>query len=242
MSDTPIETLPAVRPPEDIAVTALCPEDMPAAQERLITWARAKVASVEAESAELDAAWQHAKKMKWRWDLLHKHWKKSVRVGQYYSKILAGLEAGLNIIPNLPVQVFAVRTDARRPPRNVHIYRWKSTNTPDLESKSLPAGEGEYTNAVPETARHEIKREDGSTAYEVWARDFADVEFPITMAKPQIMEATSRAMALKIFDDFGILPATRQADPVIVGRVLYPEKYGRVVTFLIAWHLDTRTL
>jgi len=65
------------------------------------------------------------------------------------------------------------------------------------------------------------------------------------MAKPRIMEATSRAMALKIFDDFGILPAQRKGDPMIIARIIDPRSRSysdKHVSFLITWHLDTRTL
>lgn len=66
------------------------------------------------------------------------------------------------------------------------------------------------------------------------------------MAKPHIMCAVERAMALKIFDDIGILPdpSPKKKDPIIVGRIYdNPTTYHRVpLTFMISWHLDTRAL
>lgn len=44
----------------------------------------------------------------------------------------------------------------------------------------------------------------------------------------------------KVFDELGVLPATStKGDPVIVGRI---NGLNRSVTFLIAWHVDTREL
>lgn len=65
------------------------------------------------------------------------------------------------------------------------------------------------------------------------------------MSKPKIMEATTRAMALKIFDDFGILPEERKQDPLIIARIRDPRSTAynhRFVSFIIAWNLNTSTL
>jgi len=64
------------------------------------------------------------------------------------------------------------------------------------------------------------------------------------MCKPQIMEATSRAMALKIFDRFGVFPPTQDDDPVILGQIVHKAGQYRtkIVSFLIAWHLNTNVL
>jgi hypothetical protein len=83
--------------------------------------------------------------------------------------------------------------------------------------------------------------------YSEHATDFDDVTFPIKMAKPKIMEATSRAMALKIFDQFGLF-AQGTGDPIITGEIVDPRNNAkssihiRRVTFIVAWHLDVRDL
>ena len=49
----------------------------------------------------------------------------------------------------------------------------------------------------------------------------------------------------KLFDEIGILPATRRhADPILVGRIKRKESaYNEPsMTFLIAWWIDTRDL
>jgi len=61
------------------------------------------------------------------------------------------------------------------------------------------------------------------------------------------MAATNRAMALKIFDQFGVLfPQAAKADPLICAEILDPRPTGygvpKRVTFIIGWHLNTRDL
>ena len=80
------------------------------------------------------------------------------------------------------------------------------------------------------------------------------MEFPVTMAKPDVIEATSRAKALKIFDDLAILPGYApskgttppKGDPIIVGRIIDRARSGpyntHYLTFIIAWHINTRDI
>ncbi|NIN69677.1 MAG: hypothetical protein GTO63_34330 [Anaerolineae bacterium] len=78
------------------------------------------------------------------------------------------------------------------------------------------------------------------------------------------MKATSRAMALKIFDEIGVLPSetpkgraqtrdrrqlvrsgSMRGDPILVGRLLDPrgtKRNPKVMNFIIGWRLDTSTL
>ena len=76
-----------------------------------------------------------------------------------------------------------------------------------------------------------------------WADEFQDVGFPFTMAKPQILDATGKAMARKIFDEVGILPRRRaKGDPMVVGRIIYKGSgYDeKSISFLITWFVDTK--
>jgi hypothetical protein len=70
------------------------------------------------------------------------------------------------------------------------------------------------------------------------------VEFPIAAAQAEVMTATQEAMALKVFDAIGICPPQRKGDPLIIGQIMMPgTRWSRkTVSFLIAWHLDLRTL
>jgi hypothetical protein len=47
-----------------------------------------------------------------------------------------------------------------------------------------------------------------------------------------------------VFDTIGICPPQRKGDPLIIGQIMMPgPRWNReTVSFLIAWHLDLRTL
>ena len=96
-----------------------------------------------------------------------------------------------------------------------------------------------------------------SEVRQYWANNWKDLEFPVIMAKPTIMAAATRAMALKIFDDLAILPGSApsegtrppRGDPIIVARIKDPTRSYKSwstkehwVTFMVAWHLNTRDL
>jgi hypothetical protein len=72
--------------------------------------------------------------------------------------------------------------------------------------------------------------------------EFVAADFPFKLAKAEIMEATRAALALKVFDRMGALPAARAPDPIICGEILLPHRKGQVVTFFVSWWLDTTTL
>jgi len=72
--------------------------------------------------------------------------------------------------------------------------------------------------------------------------EHADVDFPFAFARPEILAATSDALRRKIFDEIGIMPRTRHADPMVIGRITYrvSSYQRRSLNFLIAWFLDTK--
>lgn len=230
----------------DIEVTATQPGEMLPAQHALIDWCVRKCAALEKEKAELDEAHAHAVAHKWKSSTLKAH---SIRIGkriQYYTKIRAALEAGYCIVPNFPVSLFAIRTEKGSPLKLMSNYRHSNFQQ---QAEGAPIGEGEYKNPMPVVFQRTIQKAEPGKKEEIqyWAEDFQAVDFPIQMAKPRIMEATTRAMALNIFDEFGILPAARNKDPLIVGRVKLGgspkwDRDGNRVTFIIAWNLNTNVL
>lgn len=227
-------------PVKDIQLTATIPMEMVNAQQQIITWCDLKLASLRFESAELLAATEHAKKSKWKFTTLQSQYGKSVRKISYYEKMKSALLEGYYIVPNFPIQMFAVKTKRDRP---LPMQTWSYWSNKDQSPQELPETVGEYKNPAPLVERVSKKDADGKDISESWATDWQDIEFPITMAKPQIMEATSRAMALKIFDQIGIMPATRNDDPVIIGQIIMKSGYTqKTVSFMIAWYLDTKVL
>lgn len=236
----------------EVQLTATEPDEIAAAQVSLVDWCQERIARLRAEHGELEAAVAEAVKNKWKSEVLEKHARQAGRRVEFYSKMLTALEHGYVIIPNFPVRVFAVRTDRARPLRLFSTSQFASHEQP---TQGLPAGEGEYKNPFPEVWQQTIDTSSapgGAKVTKYFSEAWREFEFPLTMAKPQIMEATSKAMALRVFDDLGIFPdgRTRQQraadeDPIIVARLRDPRssKYKvRMVTFMVAWHLDTRVL
>ena len=239
----------------ELEVSATTPLEMSQAQDRLIAWCERKVASMKHEAAELAENLAIAFKNKWKTSTLKRHADLATKRVTYYEKIKAALEAGYCIVPNFPVALFAIRTDKAKPA--VMFTCEEYYNSPvglvkTQEAKLLPAGQGEYQN--PEVVAA-LKHVDDTTnkhgnKMEVWtsqAEQWGEIDFPINMAKPKLMLATERAMAEKIFDELGILPDPRpKKDPMILGRIIDPSPTGyspkKVITFVVAWHLNVRDL
>jgi len=239
----------ATRHDGNIEVTAETPEQMRQSNQALIAWCDAKIRKLTAEASELQAAYEHAVKQKWKSGVLKTHWARCGARTEYFKKIKLALECGYYIVPNFPVTAFVIRTDAKNPKKGTTTYKWSTHLQTDA---ALPAGEGENKNPLPAVYERDITNEAqkaaGKEVIQYFAKHFEDLEFPVNMAKPRIMEATSRAMALKLFDEIGVLPDGRKkADPVIIGRIRNPNSRfindnNRWVSFIIAWHLDTETL
>ncbi len=224
---------------EDIALTATMPSEMVQSQQELIRWCERKVVLCQQEVNELWDAAERARKMKWKHQPMANLHTAAVKRLLYYDKVRAALVEGYYIVPNFPIQMFAIRTNKRRPAK---MFEWKNWGDKQQDAQQLPVGEGEYVNPFPLVERHTKSGETDSNSYSE-ATEWDEMEFPITMAKPQIMEVTSRAMALKIFDRIGVMPPTKKEDPVIIGQIF--RKHGgieKVVSFMLAWYLDTRMI
>lgn len=236
----------------ELEVSATTPLEMSQAQDSLIAWCGRKIEVMKHEAAELAENLAIAIKNKWKTDTLRRHAALAVKRVSFYEKIKAALEAGYCIVPNFPITLFAIRTDRDKPLKKVWYGTYKHGGDFQQDPNILPAGEGEYKDPMPfvKTDSEETKKASGeiTTTYEKWATNFDDeITFPIQMAKPAIMEATSHAMQLKVFDQLGILlPQAAKADPLIVGEILDPRPVGyghrKRICFIIAWHLNVRDL
>ena len=229
----------------ELEVSAATPSEMLDCQQSLLEWVKTKIDLVKQEAAELKAAFEHAVKSKWKSNTLKRHAGLAVKRVEFYEKMQTALAAGYYIVPNFPVSVFAIRIDKEKPLKLVSDWHG---STHQQATESLVQGEAEYKNPFPVIYERTLQKADPEKQQkglkEYWAEAWKDVEFPVSMCKPHIMEAATRAMALKVFDDLGMLPKEKKADPMIIGRLRdprskYPERY---VSFVIAWHLDTRTL
>lgn len=246
--------LPAVQSTKQVSVTeielsATNPKEMMDSQKALINWCERKLASLRFDAEELKAAVEHAKKNRWNRKTLLRHHNLAVKRIAYYEKMLAAFQAGFILVPNFPLEIFAIKTTREFPKRLVTFYRYGThEQTTDFSAQ----GEGEYKNPNPAVRCDPDNKEKNSKTGE-WetkpkyftAGNFEEIDFPISMAKPHIMELVSEAMAMKIFDEIGILPSVkRNIDPVICGMIKIKEHTYeiRTVTFMIAWHIDTRVL
>lgn len=264
----PVATMPEasiVQSGDNLEVVASTPTQLGECQHSLIDWMKKKIESVkeeirvsEAESLELKQAYEYAVKQKWKKDVLLKHHQTADKRTahhferlDYYHKLLTALESGYYIVPPLDMELFAIRTDRNKPSPMSKILHWKNQGNFEQDAKTLPEGEGEYQNPHPKIEQHpwkQIDNADKTTSYPFKATEWQEIEFPANMVKPVIMEATTRAMVIKVFDELGVLPQDRKRnpDPVILGRIYAPETAGyygkKCITFMIAWHLNTKDL
>lgn len=238
-------------PGEDMELCALSPGDMPKCQENLIAWCARKIGAMSRERDEFLAEWKHATAQKWKTAFYKRHLTIASKRVVFYQKIKAALEAGYYIVPNFPVTLFAIRTAKEKPATLWTNTVWMSKFI--QKAQVLPQGEGVYQSPNPIVragSEYEVTQQDGRKArrQDGWADEWDEMEFPVNMAKLEIMEATTRAMGIKVFDEIGMLPSDkrRHPDPIIVGRITDPRAHGwgekRQVSFLLAWHLDTKTL
>jgi len=234
---------------DSLHVAAFAPQQMQDANAALLQWCRRKIEQLQAEANELAAAAQHALQRKWKASTLRKHHQLALKRVDFYQKIEIALKHGYYIVPNFPVTLFAIRTKAKTPIKGDTSNRYDQHEQP---AQLLPAGEGDYKNPFPAIWQTDVatpaEKAAGNKNLRYYAKEFDTMEFPVTMAKPMFMQAVDRAMTLKAFDAFGILPnPKRKADPIIVGRLYDPrarkwERSNRGVTFIIGWYLDTSVL
>lgn len=241
---------------DKLVVLAKNRAEMVEAQTQSVEWAFNKLQHTRAVLEEAEANLTLAAEQMWQtsgWERVVKREKKKV---QYYEKIHAALSAGYVIIPNFPIDVFAIRTNRNYPLKH-YSDSWGRDRS--QHSEVLALGEGNHVDSVPRERQMTYRagtmgesQKFDKTYY--WADDFRDVDFPIKGVKPAVLEETSKALLLKIFDEMGCTPGrsirhqdtrfNRKADPMVVGRIIYKEgsKQERAVSFLITWWLDFKDI
>jgi hypothetical protein len=240
-------------PTEALMVVASNPGEMQVAQRGLVAWASRKMVSVMEECEEVDQNLATAEHNGWKTSSLKSLLSKAVRRHEYYEKVHAALVAGYVVVPNFAeIDIFAMRTRRKKPAsRDVSRGNQFRSPTPDeftmkLEKPSL--GEGEYKDPEP-TLRYGdtlMKNRDGDEVkrYLAWPDELQGVDFPFKAVKPRVMDDTAKAMALKIFDQIGVIPRRRaKADPMVIGQIVYGSGYTeKAVSFLITWWLQESDL
>ncbi len=235
-----------------INVTATEPAAMVAAQGKLIAWTVAKIAKTQAEAVELQDIYTNAVEKKWKSEPLKKHVNLAKNRVTYFEKILAALQAGYYIVPTFEIDVFAVRTDRQNPTSTTSEYQSGVKNI--SPAYWCRVGDGRYVDPQPyiSEGKDEVQQRDGTKKLvsHYWASGIDEtIEFPMAMARVEVMDATKNAMDQKVFDEFGICPSrkVRNKDPMIIGRIADPRNFSntwmrKYTQFMVAWHLNTGVL
>lgn len=237
--------------PMELQLIAHSREQMASVQTKLVAWAEKKLNDAKSQMDEASQAKTVALASGFNADPFTRSYQRSYRLYSFYDKIKAAIEAGYVIIPDFPVDVFAIRTTKSRP--KPMETKWRG-ETRAQSSESPSRGEGVYVDSDPTECHSRTEYITDQKTKEVnpqnyWRADeFRDViDFPLSIAKAEIMDDVACAMQHKIFDEIGVLPErrTQKRDPIVTGIIRDPRssKYNdRRVMFLLAWYLDTRTL
>jgi hypothetical protein len=228
----------------DIVVVAKTADEMVSSREKLAQWAAAKVLVAKEELVLAETELAKVKEMKQRTASYRTKVAEAKDTVVFYEKIQAALAAGYCIVPEFPIQIIAVRTCAEEPPAVERKADWRGL--PAFESESPPLGEGQYVSPITKnTTESRTEGEDEKAKivkYRV-ATGFRKVSFPVKFARMEILENLDKAQTHRIFDAIGLLPSTARPrpDPMLIGRVEHGSS-GKVVSFMIAWWIDTKTL
>ncbi len=220
---------------------ALSNEDLINSKNVLIEWCTQRLTTVKAHLKDFQENLNIAVKNKWRVLALRAAVSRTKTEVNYYRKIKLAVEAGYLIIPNFPIDVFAVRTVRNNPPRG-ETESWNSSSLEMHGSAATPPGEGKYvSNETLQDQKTYGQGKDEFTKY--WNVGFQAVAWPITAAKPLLVQAADTAMILKIFDELGIARGVKEStrkDPVLIGKIIGPGTgYSRKeISFFIAWWLN----
>jgi hypothetical protein len=238
--------------PRTVHAVAVSREEMVEANGQIREFLSVKLDGLRLEHQEMQDAIDVAMANNWKIDVLGKAEKKLRRQVMYYDKLVAALDAGFTIVPNMPCDQFAIRVK-RALPRETAI-RTATGYEPNAMLKDetgeiLPAGEGRYEspNQLIREERSSFEAKPGTMEHThfIRATEWDAIEFPFAAAVPIVMSATQAAMALKLFDRIGLVPQQVRMveDPIVLGQIVLRENgRERVASFLIAWHLDMRTL
>lgn len=233
----------------DINVCALSPAEMVPAQHHLIAWCGGKIQALKDECDELEIHQRLAIENGWKTSVVVSTLNRTTRRITYYEKMRAALEAGYLLVPNMPVDVLAVRVNREKQPMETRESAWGRFDA--KAQATLPAGVGRYVDETVEqrSRSYAEQNEKGERVIKTqyFSGDYDEVDIPFALTKPVILQATARAMALKIFDEIGRVRNDGQsfrskADPIMVGRLRDPRKNAAGATFFIAWWVDTSTL
>lgn len=247
---------------QDVRLVARNADEMKAATTSMSLWFKAKQEMAAKEANDLDENVEIAARNNWKLDALTRQAKLARKRMEFYEKCRAASEAGFCIVPNMPCSLFAIRTTRVNPekhPGRKFDDRTQRSNSPALGiGQHVDARPVEYFSHDEPTAE---KNRDGTIATRsiYTAEEFQEIEFPISIAHPEVMSTTAEAMALKCFDELAICVGSsdsltgtvrnadrqKRGDPLVLGIIRKPGRTqynDQRVTFLIGWYLNTREI
>lgn len=238
----------------ELQIVALNADQMRVAQGRMAEWFSAKEAIARKDYEDLIESLDIAIEQKWDHRALDRQVNNALLRVEFFEKCKVASERGYCIVPNMPADCFAIRTTAEGPSADPSFWKREQRTQ---GSDCPPLDEGGWKDSDPKVSSRMAftgKEKDGlpERKRQYFGSDFKEVEFPISIAKPEIMSAAVGAMMLKCFDDLAVLPARRgKGDPLVLGRIYKPGTSRRWIggmrmpdhiTFLVAWYIDTRAL
>ena len=121
--------------------------EMVAAKAGIQAWLERKLQSIEDEIVSLQAVHDSAVKHKWKSSTFKGQLQREKQKQLYYGKLLAACNAGFVIVPNMDVDVFAIRvkrTNTRAKPafNKATGYAPSAPRIDDETEERLPVGEG----------------------------------------------------------------------------------------------------
>lgn len=219
------------------------------AHAQMLEWVRGEQRRVALELSDERAALESA--IAHHWD--RKPFRRKVAQLEARTTFLGKLEeallAGYVLVPNFDMDVFAIRTTARAPRGGETTNRFDQFLQP---AQLLPPRVGEYRNPAPaalertDRIRSERDPKEVKEVTKYWPHAWAQIEFPMAIARPALMNRAGEVMAQRLFDELGVARDTqgrgrRAGDPFLLGRIRNPS--GRAdVTFFLGWYFDPSAL
>ena len=219
-------------------VVAYSPNELVVAQSTVRSWCAENIRRLLSQKREADQNVSQALSGHFNSKPFKANVRRCERRIDYYKKIGKAIKLGYMIVPNFDLDLFAVRTKARKPRSEWSSCRWAGF---PQEGQKLPEGEGRYVDDNPFIQTDELD-DNKCSRYPVEFDE--EITFPTNIIKPQIIKETQRAMGYKLFDQVGTAIGRRLGcgDPIICGRLIDPTRNEKAVTFFIAWWLDSKDI
>lgn len=237
--------------PPDPHLVALNPAEMEARRGDMKAYLEARLTAIEREIVEANAALNEARKNGWATAALVTARNRAVDDETFFNKILIAVEAGHTIIPEFPIEVFAVRRHEDDKSRRATLHGAVNVRDTFLgepaRSDCPPAGAGDYRNPQPWTSESTFENKSPGAQERNEPRWYTSgyrastasgpIMFPHMTARAPIMRATAKAMKEKVFDQIGVCHpviadtataarrvernARRAGDPLVIGQILH---------------------